>query len=56
MVNVGKYSSPMEHLGFCLSNGCQVGGFNPTEKYADQIGSSPQGSGWNILKKIETTN
>ncbi len=23
-----------------------VGGFNPIEKYARQIGSSPQGSGW----------
>ena len=23
-----------------------VGGFNPSEKYARQIGSSPQGSGW----------
>ena len=23
-----------------------VGGFNPFEKYAREIGSSPQGSGW----------
>ena len=23
-----------------------VGGFNPVEKYARQIGSFPQGSGW----------
>ena len=27
--------------------GSLVGGFNPFEKYARQIGSSPQGSGWN---------
>ncbi len=26
--------------------GSLVGGFNPSEKYDPQIGSSPQGSGW----------
>ena len=28
-----------------------VGGFNPSEKYARQIGNLPQGSGWRFIKK-----
>ena len=29
-----------------------VGGFNPSEKYARQIGSFPQGSGWTLKKYL----
>ena len=35
---------------------CLVGGWtNPSERYARQIGSFPQGSGWNLKKKHENT-
>ena len=30
-----------------------VGGFNPSEKYAHQIGNLPQGSGWKYQKILE---
>ena len=32
------------------SHSSLVGGFNPSEKYAHQIGSFPQGSGWTLKK------
>ena len=34
----------LEILGVFWGNGQPVGGFNPVEKYACQIGSFPQGS------------
>ena len=35
------------------TNGILVGGFNPSQKYAPQIGSFPQGSGWKYQKIFE---
>ena len=43
-------------VGFVLHRSILVGGFhNPFEKYAPQIGSFPQSSGWKFTKNVETT-
>ena len=34
----------------------KVVGFNPSEKYARQIGSSLQGSGWKLRKTLKPPN
>ena len=47
-----QYVSFREGTILQVENVGDVGGFNPFEKYARQIGSFPQGSGWKFQKYL----